>query len=150
MPFSSIADRVRCKALREAGFTLIEVMVASVILGMTVSAIVFMVLNSSALRLSNDHNRQARAIAQEELEDPARHFFRYGNLDGNNSDINLDHAEGSSQVATVAHRDFTITVVDTVVDGVAIQFNRHKSTVTWSENGRNTGVTLYKRTVRTK
>lgn len=147
--FKNPASRKR--NYREGGFTLIEVMAASVILGMTVAAVVFMILNSSALRVANDHNRQARAIVLEELEDPQHHFLMYVGMGGlANAHIFLDNAE-PGQVGTDAVRTLTVTPLTAApYAGVSTQYQLLRSTITWSENGRNTNVTLYKRIVNTK
>ncbi|MDB5103253.1 MAG: hypothetical protein JWP91_942 [Fibrobacteres bacterium] len=131
------------------GFTLVEVMVASIILGMTVSAISIMIVNASNLRLGSDHNRQARLIAQEELEDTQHHFFNYGHgLPLINDTIRLDPGE-PEQASTLATRNLGISSSNLVlnIDGtpVSIPYQVMSSNVAWSEGGKPVSVTLSKR-----
>lgn len=149
---SSSPARPRPRGALQAGFTLLEVLVASAILGMTVSAVVVMVGNSDALRSSNDHNRQARIIAQEELEDPAHHFLNYDGMAGFivPQPIDLDYQE-PDQAATGALRTLTVAATQaTLSDGVIVPFKRVVSSVGWSEGGRNVSVTLARRVVKTR
>ncbi|MDB5050485.1 MAG: hypothetical protein JWO30_3556 [Fibrobacteres bacterium] len=131
----------------EAGFTLVEVLVASIILGLTVSAVSAMIINSSLLRSINEHNRQARVIAQEELEDLAHHFIRYpvGEMD---APINLD--DGPGLVAVPANRTVTAGLHTVNILGVDVEYQSLDSKVAWSENGQNQNVTISKRITRVK
>jgi Tfp pilus assembly protein PilV len=130
------------KSLRiQSGFSLVEVVVAACILGLTISAIIAMIGNSDLLRASNDHNRQARIIAQEELEDTRQHFLNYGTMDPVSAPISLDFGEkyGEQDVKTVpAFRDVTASgqvSKEIFGDGVFIPYKTVRSKVTWTEPG---------------
>lgn len=131
-------------------------MVASVIIGMSVSAVSFMVINSSALRYGNDHNRQARIIAQEELEDPNSHFYKYGGLRVlSNAAISLDYGV-APQVPTTALRNLVVAknlthlILDGVNPPVNAPYEKVTSTVSWSEDGKPMSVTLVKRVAKVR
>lgn len=132
------------------GFTLVELMVSSLILGLTVSAVAFMIINSSVLRMQNDHSRQARIIAQEELEDTEHHFLQYSpsTIMPGFADraLNLDHGE---TYITVANRNLIVTrgnfPVPPIAPALMVPYQRLVSTVTWTEDGVEKSVTLVKR-----
>lgn len=147
----------------EYGLTLVEVMVASVILGLVVTAVTVMIGNSDFLRFNNDHFRQARIIAQEELEDTDRHFLNYGTQSGGmvdliNALIFLDYSEPGLRPMR-AYRNVTTTSVpvppneaDKVFPGddIRVPYKVVQSTVTWEEAGKTFSVTLSKRIVAVK
>lgn len=132
------------------GFTLIELMVASVLLGLTVSAVAIMIVNASVMRLVNDHFRQARIIAQEELEDPVHHYFNYDGLGSIvNGAISLDFNE-PAQAPTPAFRNLTLSVQTQTIAGTLVPFKTMASNVSWSENGQNFTVTMAKRVTKVR
>jgi prepilin-type N-terminal cleavage/methylation domain-containing protein len=134
----------------QRGFSLVEVMVASVVLGLTVSAVAIMIVNSSALRLGNDHDRQARIIVQEELEDPVHHFSFYdgtGNID--NASIFLDFGE-ADQAATTATRNLTVSNRTMDILGTSVPYKQVVSAISWTEGGQARSVALAKRIAKTK
>jgi prepilin-type N-terminal cleavage/methylation domain-containing protein len=61
----------------QSGYSLVEVMVASLILGMTIAAIVSMLRIGNDIQRNSDYRRQALAIAESALESPLYHFYRY-------------------------------------------------------------------------
>lgn len=132
----------------QRGFTLVEVMVASILLALTVSAVAIMIANSSNVKLVNDHYRQARIIAQEELEDPVHHFINYLGAASSGGGIQFDYGE-PGLVATTANRVANRAVIVSPevyvpILGVNVPVKKISSTVTWTENGKGQSVTLYK------
>lgn len=127
----------------EAGVTLVEVMVASIILGLTVSAIAYMIINSTVLRLANDHNRQARIYAQEELEDPDRHFFNYDGIGNDNSDLQFDVGDIDIK-ASSAHIKISTVARTATIKNITIPYKEVRSKITWTENDRADSLTLGK------
>lgn len=145
IPFRLVRDRKR-------GFTLVEVLISSAILGLTVSAVTIMIGNSKILQASSDHYRQAQIIAEEEMEDPNDHFLNYNSLKTmDHEPINLDNHE-SSQAPTVAYRDQTAPddSADVFGDNVLVHYRRIQSTVSWTESGRTDSVTLFKRVTQVR
>ena len=134
----------------QAGFTLMEVMVAAVILGMTVSAVAIMIINASDFRLGNDHYRQARVIAQEELEGLNYHFFAYPFFPLFAQAISLDFAEGG-QTPTVAARTVTPSPqANQVIQGINVPYMTIVSSITWNDAGRPMSVAISKRVARAR
>lgn len=126
-------------------------MVSSIILGLTVSAVVFTVINSSNFRLGNDHYRQARILAQEELEDTRFHFLNY-EWDFYEDDFMFDYGADAVQVPTSAHQVVSTSdeLTPEMSDAVFTPFRVVTSHVTWTENGHAMSVTLYKRIAKLK
>jgi hypothetical protein len=142
--------RIKGPRCSEEGFSLVEVVVAGCILGLTVSALTVMIGNSDLLRSTNEHNRQARIIAQEELEDPKHHFFAYTKMEGLAAPISLDYGEnGVNKIA--ATREVSVSAEklsgDIFGDGTKIPYKLVSSKVTWSESGADHKVELEKRIV---
>lgn len=134
--------------------TIVEVMVASVVLGMVVSATTVMIGNSDFMRLNGDHYRQARIISQEELEDPSRHFLNFGTIANLNQSIVLDYNEGATRSPITANRLVSVSSSQQKLPGDAnnidVPYKLVSSEVNWSEGGRTHRVTLYKRVVQVK
>jgi hypothetical protein len=131
--------------------TLVELAVASVLLGLTVSMVTVMVGNSNALRSATDHYRQARIIAQEELEDPERHFLNYAVIADFDADLELDYHE-TGKPSLRAHRDVSVgdSTREVLGGAVTIPNKMVNSTVSWTEGGKSLSVTLRKRVVDVK
>lgn len=125
-------------------------MVASIIMGLTVSAVAIMIINASNLRSVNDHNRQARILAQEDLEDPTHHFLNYNLMAGEVGDYNLNPGEGGKKIIPAT---LNLTVSDplpTIIDGVSLPSRTVVSTISWVEDGQNLSVSLRKRITRVR
>lgn len=134
--------------IRQAGFTLVELMVASTILGMTATAAVAMVLNMGILESSGDHARQARLIVSEELEDPRRHYHRYETISPGvqiPDAIDLDAESASPLPASVV---MTYESTDINIAGTIVPYKSIRATVSWTEDGTGQSVILFKRIVR--
>lgn len=125
------------------GFTLVEVMVASSILGLTVAAVAAMISNSSLIRSANDHNRQARIIAQTVLEQPAYHYTSYATVLPFVSAIKLDTAGDPA----TAGATYSVAVNPNTVFqlGLPVNYKQLTSTISWSESGRGKNLILKKR-----
>ncbi len=139
----------RKRHLRESGMTLVEVMVASVILGISVSALTIMIGNSDVIGIESEHYRQARIIALHELEDPWSHFLNYAGAAHPNEDILLDVLD--TERDTVRARDIVaksaITQAD-LGDGLLFPYRTVQVAVTWKEkSGKALSLTLRKRIV---
>jgi hypothetical protein len=130
----------------EGGFSLVEVVTAATIMGIAVSGLTIMMGNSDIMGLESDHFRQARAIAQHELEDSWSHFLNYG--EGHQSwDMFLD-LNDPDRVALSARDSVETDAVDrhAVINGETVDFRIIKATVTWREkSGQVDSLELSKR-----
>jgi prepilin-type N-terminal cleavage/methylation domain-containing protein len=138
----------------QKGFTLVEVMVASVILGLTVSAVAIMIINSSVIRATNDHFRQARNLAHQQLEDQAFHMFNFPNIVDQtaNTPFRLDFNEPALQFVP-ANRQISVATRNFAGFAVAplnVQYRRVRCTVTWTENTLAQSLVLRKRVVKVR
>lgn len=137
----------------QAGYTLVEVMVSSLILALAVSGIVAMIINAGSRQAVNDHNRQARMIVREELEDDRRNAYQYANplMPGeNNNGIYLDHNLPSGGIGTL--RIVTITSLATpaicALPGVNVPYRKIVASLGWYESGKATSLTISRRIVQ--
>jgi hypothetical protein len=122
-----------------------------------------MIGNSDFLQSNNDHFRQARIIAQEELEDPAHHFLNYGSQSGGmlgllDVPIFLDYTEPNLKPVNASRR-LTVTSVPVppeladkifVGDDIRVPYKLIQSTVSWTDGNKAFSVTLSKRVVAVK
>jgi prepilin-type N-terminal cleavage/methylation domain-containing protein len=130
----------------ESGFSLVEVITAAAILGVAVSALTIMIGNSDVMELESDHFRQARIIAQHELEDPWSHFLNY-DKPHESEDMLLD-LNDPDRVALPARDDVSKTVDQEADfgDGVKIPYRTIQARVSWTEkSGQALSLTLSKR-----
>lgn len=129
------------------GFSLVEVVVAGAILGLVTTAVVVMIGNSNVLGMEGDHFRQARILAQHELEDPWTHFLQ-GGFVNKGEDMLLDLNEtGHQPIPARVEVVFQNHQAD-FGDGIKIPYKIVKSTVSWTENsGKSAEVTVSKRIV---
>jgi prepilin-type N-terminal cleavage/methylation domain-containing protein len=132
------------RGVRQGGYTIVEVMVASIIMAVSISAAVFMLLNSSSQRTGSDHYRQALAFLREETEDFNRHFFRYGGLaltagPQGIETVNLDN---------VAHISGNVSLdiqnADRQISGITVPAKKLILRISWPENGSNSSITIVK------
>jgi prepilin-type N-terminal cleavage/methylation domain-containing protein len=134
---------------RETGFTLIEVLVAATILGMTVSAVAIMIINSSVIRSTNDHFRQARTLVQQQLETYPPYQNALAATGVVTANVLLDFAEAPlPSLAATRRRSVSNLTEHGMIDGVDVDYQRVSVRVTWSENTQSQTVSLRKRVVR--
>jgi prepilin-type N-terminal cleavage/methylation domain-containing protein len=132
---------------RESGMTLVEVMVAATILAISVSALTIMIGNSDVLGMESDHYRQARIIAQHELEDPWSHFLQYDDGAHSSEDIYLDPQAPERDTLRARDNVAKSTIVQgDLGDGVKIPFRTVQVAISWTErSGKARSLTLRKR-----
>ncbi|MEO7423969.1 MAG: type II secretion system protein [Fibrobacteria bacterium] len=141
---------------QQRGFTLIEVLVAATILGMTVSAVAIMIINSSVIRTTNDHFRQARTLVQQQLENFSFSYQNYPQPTGVVSTyVQMDFAEAPlpSVADTIRRSVSNQTQLGFPAEpgfpaGVSVPYQRISVSVTWSENTQSQTVRLRKRVVQ--
>jgi prepilin-type N-terminal cleavage/methylation domain-containing protein len=131
----------------QVGYTLVEVMIASAIMGLAISGISVMLINASATKSTNDHYRQAKTIAREETEDINRHYYNYATnnagddiLPNNYLDFNLP---GIPQV-TISRTVTTSIQNSTTSEGTIVPFKKVTATVGWIESGAATNFKVSK------
>jgi prepilin-type N-terminal cleavage/methylation domain-containing protein len=142
-----MSGKTASRNVDQRGFTIVEVMMATAILGLAISAITIMLMNASSIKLAADHLRQVRAIAKEEEEDITYHFYHYDLLFAGSQNLipNLYLDRSATNPGGIpATRNITIEVPNAPkIGGVdAPPYKRIKTTITWNENGINTSITL--------
>ena len=122
-----------------SGYTLVEIMVASVILGLTVAGIVSLLRNGRELEYQNDHRRQARMLANKALEDPAYFYYSY-----NPSYAGLNDIGTVLFLDTVTNRSVPCSLIVTVDAEVSLSdwdnsirpdFRKITARVRWTATG---------------
>lgn len=96
----------------------------------------------------NDHYRQARILAQEDLEDPEQHFLNYNAMAGKVGNFNLNPGEAGKRIIPATLNLTVSASASTIINDVSVPSRTVVSTISWVEDGRNLSVALSKRITR--
>ena len=117
---------------------------ASTLLGIAITALAFMIGSSDVMRNTSEQYRQARLIAQQELEDDSRHFINYANPAPDNNTVVLNFNEQIP--AIVAHRKVAIqTRNEKVLDVLPLEYKVVQVTLAWPDSNPQSSLTLSRR-----
>lgn len=132
----------------QAGFSIIEVMAAAMVLALTAAGASVLLINASSMKYFSDHRRQARMIVKELTEDPTHNYRNYNGLTTGTSDpgspYRLDWTDNYSGIATTASVTVTEPATLTIQGTAGIPYKVVSSTLSWTENGTAASLTLRK------
>lgn len=134
------------------GFTLIEIMVSTLILGLIVSGVLAMIRNSREDELETEYRRQARLIVFEALEDTLYHPSRYAGAPANYP-VQANKVKYLNKWQTnQVQADLDITVSpeqqETMAAGVVVRYYRITASIQWPTAAPTNAITFTKRIYR--
>ena len=150
-----MADALRSNSHRQQGYTLIELMVSSVVLGLAVVGTTTLWRNGQEFEQQGDVRRQAFQALVGAMEAPEYHFSRYATAANWSGTVLLDSGTTSSVTCNLA---VVVSPEDSVLWGTGADMNRIRfkhvtGTVTWPLPGKPDSIEslqLKKRLVRVK
>lgn len=122
----------------QAGLSLVEVLIASTILGLLITAMVAVTANVARIDSGVDQFRQARNFLKEEIEDPHRHYSKYASITGyaNYPGLHLDvnPETGYSGIPALASVVVSDPQVSVTLNGVVVDYKRVRASMTWTDH----------------
>ena len=135
------------KNSRESGFSLIELMAASLILGVTITGVMSILGSGRALEFQNKLRREARVFAADALEDSTLHYSQYLSLASGISAPRTVQLESGS--ANPVNADITITVMpitaESWAEAMMVSYKSIRVNVVWNVAGQADSVLILKR-----
>lgn len=131
------------------GFTLIEIMVSTVVLGLAITGIVALLRNGRELEYANGHKRQAKQVAQAAMELEAYYYINYSTMGNMSQDLFFD-AGPVNPIA--AHLTVTVSAEQSVVwnDGISVPYKSVEAKVLWPYPYPEDSVVIVKRVAKVK
>jgi type II secretory pathway pseudopilin PulG len=132
-----------------AGYTLVELMVAAACLGIAISGVMAMISAGRQMEMESGNRRQARMIANSVLESDGLQFFNYYFLpDSTPRTVKLNPGTPSETAATqiIGYEDELFGMNDSWVSGVPvpIPYRVVQVRISWSVAGRSDSVLVRK------
>ena len=136
----------------ESGFSLIELMAASLILGVTITGVMSILGTGRALEFQNKLRREARIFAADALEDSTLHYSQYPSLAIASVPSTTRTVQLESGSAHPVNADLTVTIMsistETWADVSGTQVVPYMSirvNVVWNVAGQADSVLILKR-----
>jgi prepilin-type N-terminal cleavage/methylation domain-containing protein len=147
-----MAIPTRSRSHRQQGYTLIELMVSSVILGLAVAGTTTLWRNGREFEQQGDVRRQAFQALVGAMEAPEYHFSRYAAAADWSGTVLLDSGTTSSVTAnlSLAVSPEESDLWGTGVDMNQVHYRSVTGRITWSLAGKSDSLKLKKRLVRVK
>lgn len=146
----------RAKFHKESGVTLIELMVASVILGIAITGVMSMIGTGRSIDIRNSLNRQARVAAAGIMEDTTYHYSNYAALPplvlgDPPASTTLPSITLKSEVGTVsATTSIKVTLQNSAFNGINFDSKVIELMMNWPEGSPSDSIYLRKQITEVK
>lgn len=122
----------------QSGFSLLEVLIASTIMGLVITAMVAVVSTVERTDITADQYRQARIFLKQEMENVGRHYSQYAGVAGYTSSnaLRLDANPQTGYAGIPASIELVISPGSHTVSGLPVAFKRVWATVTWTDQNQ--------------
>ena len=138
------------RLLNRNGFTLVELLVSSIIIVLSIVAIVAMLRKGREIDINDKYRRKARTIVMSEFEAPKFHYSRYPNL-VTGTTTRTDTIDARKSASPILGTLTTIIgAVDstTASNGYRIAYRPVTMSIVWSTVDGSDTITLTKRITR--
>ena len=117
---------------RKGGFTIIETLIAAIVLGLIVIGMVSMIRMGREMDVTSDHHRQARAFIHAALERPEYHFSQYKLLDPGSSIDTVTIDPETYPKTGLLHITVSNTLYD-IIHSDSIPYKEISMSLVWDE-----------------
>lgn len=121
---------------RDGGFSIVEVLIASMILSIMVAAVVGFIQKSNEIRIGGDHRRTARAIIDTRFEQRyrSRMFNALPDAGSIDTEVTIDSRTGTNPLRGTMYTRIDSTAV-TCTDNMEVPVKKVTISVNWSDYG---------------